>query len=323
MRTNPRVALLVMVALTVGQIMVRCGDDDNPADSGQLAEQFTLAGTDQGVFLSFDGVDWTPTSLADSVRSLATMSGQIYAGTNDGRVFRSSDRGITWTSFSDGLRDREEVYALVVTPQGDLLAGLDDAGVFRWAPGSDSWSAANDGLPSDDCDARSIVIAPGSTILLGSQCGAFSSVDRGESWQPTGFLDDVDRLDVNGQGHIYVGTELDGIQRSTDGGVNWVQLMASDSMVMSFGFNSTGDVFAGGGGIARSVDGGTTWTILPGSPRQAYVVTFAVSAQDHLLAGLLTFGGDSGVFRSTDNGETWIQSGLEGTDVYVLLNAQP
>ena len=321
MRARSCIAL-TMAALIMGQIMVGCGDDDNPADSSGQAKQFTLAGTDQGVYLSLDGIDWTATSLTDTVFSLASMSGEMYAGTNDGRVFRSSDRGTTWTAFSDGLTDREEVYALVVTPHGDLLAGLDDAGVFRSAPGSASWSATNDGLPSDDCDARSIVIAPDGTILLGSQCGAFSSVDRGESWQPTGFLDDVDRLDVNEQGHIYIGTEHDGIQRSTDGGVNWAQIMTSSSMIMSFAFNSTGHVFAGGGGIARSEDGGSTWTMLSTSPRQAYIVTFAVLAQDHLLAGLFPFEGDSGVFRSTDNGETWVQSGLCGLGVYVLLNAE-
>lgn len=62
--------------------------------------------------------------------------------------------------------------------------------------------------------------------------------------------------------------------------------------------------------------------MLSNSPRQAYVIAFAVLAQDHLLAGLLTFGGDSGVFRSTDNGETWVQSGLQDMNVYVLLNAE-
>ena len=147
-------------------------------------------------------------------------------------------------------------------------------------------------------------------------------MDGGQSWQPTEFLDDVDRLEVNEQGHIYVGTEHDGIQRSTDGGTSWTPVMASDSMIMSFAFNSSGHVFAGGGGIARSVDEGNTWTFLANSPRQAYVITIAVLAQDHLLVGLLSLGGDSGVFRSTDNGETWVQSGLSGIGVYVLLNAE-
>ena len=275
------------------------------------------------MYLSPDGVDWTATGLADTVLSLTTTTAkQIYAGTNTGSVFRSSDRGDTWISFSDGLTPREEVYALITTPEGDLLAGLDDAGVFRSSPGSESWSAANVGLPSNDCDARSLVTAPDGTILLGSQCGAFSSVDGGQSWQPTGFLDDVDRLEVNGQGHIYIGTELDGIQRSTDGGATWTQVMTSDFMIMSFAFNSSGHVFAGGGGIARSVDGGNTWTMLTGSPRQAYVITFAVVEQDHLLAGLLPCGDDTGVFRSIDNGETWVQSGLSGIGVYVLLNTE-
>ncbi len=322
MRAESCIAL-TMAALIMGQIMVGCGDDDNPADSSGQPERFTLAGTDGGVYLSPDGADWMATNLVDTVLSLAAVPGErIYAGTNDGRVFRSSDRGSTWTPFSDGLAPREEVYSLIVTPEGGLLAGLDDAGVFRVAQGGDSWSAANVGLPSDDCDARSLVTSPDATILLGSQCGAFSSVDGGESWQPTAFVDDVDRLDVNAQGHIYVGTEHDGIQRSIDGGASWTQVMASDSMIMSFAFNSTGHVFAGSGGIARSVDEGNTWTFLANSPRQAYVITFAVLAQDHLLAGLLAFGGDSGVFRSTDNGETWVQSGLSGMNVYVLLNAE-
>lgn len=322
MRAKRFVAFYSTAALIIGLIMVACSDDDNPTTSGSQSEQFTLAGTDGGVYLSLDGSNWTATALKDTVLSLAVAGEQIYAGTNSGNVFCSSDRGGSWTSFSEGLAAREEVYALLVTSQGDLLAGLDDSGVFRALQGTESWSAANVGLPSDDCDVRSIATAPDGAILLGSQCGVFSSVDAGRSWQPTGFLDDVDRLAINEQGHLYVGTEHDGIQRSTDGGTSWTQVMASDTMIMSFAFNSVGHVFVGSGGIARSLDGGTTWTILPNSPRQAYVVTFVVLDQDHLLAGLFPFGGDSGVFRSMDNGETWVQSGLEGLGVYVLLNAE-
>ena len=86
MPARDSIAQAMMAAL----IMEGCGDDDNPAGSGAQSEQTTVAGTDAGVYLSLDGIDWTPTALKDTVFSLAVSGEQIY-GTNNGSVFRSSD----------------------------------------------------------------------------------------------------------------------------------------------------------------------------------------------------------------------------------------
>ena len=308
--------------LLAAAVHVGCGDDDdeNPTGSGSQDMSHVVAATSGGIFLSADGgTSWTATAIGDTTGALyITTAGEILSATIEGAFVHSSDQGESWTA--GGSLPQQEIYSLIVTDRGDVLAGADDEGAWRLATGADSWIPINEGLPSADCDVRRMLPYE-SAILLGSSCGLFVSNDGGDSWLPTGFIDDVDAVGVDG-GHIYVGTEHDGIFRSPDGGATFTHVLQANAMVLPFAFNSRGYIFAGSGGVWRSIDDGLTWSPMLNSPPQAYVLTMLVDSQDQILAGLLPFGdGASGVFRSSDDGETWAPSGLAGMDVYALASA--
>ena len=322
-RRMKQISLTVGILL-VGGLHISCGNDgdENPAAPGSQEAEQVIAATSSGIFLSADnGVSWTPTAIDDTTGAVfVTAVGEILAATINGAFFRSSDQGVSWSA--SGALPRQEIYSLIANERGDVLAGADDEGAWRLATGNDSWMRINEGLPSSDCDVRRLLPFE-SAILLGSDCGLFISQNGGDSWSATGFRNGVDAVGVNDGGGIFVGTEHDGIFRSTDGGATFVQVFEAEAMVLSFAFNSRGYIFAGSGGIWRSVDEAATWSAMLGSPPHAYVLALLVDSKDHILAGLLPHGdGASGVFRSTDDGQTWVQSGLEGTAIYGLTSAQ-
>ncbi|HEY6147505.1 MAG TPA: hypothetical protein VIZ69_07390 [Thermoanaerobaculia bacterium] len=148
------------------------------------------AAADDGVFRTDDGGDnW---AAAGSVQSglpalsvtalLADGSPPVtlFAGTNGGGVFRSFDRGASWSAANAGLGS-SQVFALVSDggASGALYAGT-NAGVFRSTDAGESWRAFNDGLPSPfviavACDRRSGFVyasVPGPGVFRRSSAAA-------------------------------------------------------------------------------------------------------------------------------------------------------
>jgi photosystem II stability/assembly factor-like uncharacterized protein len=90
-----------------------------------------------GGYRSVDGGStWTATALATSfVLSLTVdaASGAVYAGTLNGEVLRSLDRGATWSPVGESL-EGFGIVSLAVDPSGAALyAGTYSAGAFRLA----------------------------------------------------------------------------------------------------------------------------------------------------------------------------------------------
>jgi photosystem II stability/assembly factor-like uncharacterized protein len=70
------------------------------------------------------------------VMALAANGSEVFAGTQGGGVFRSTDSGTTWARANVGLTDTN-VRALAIAPDGDVFAGT-FSGVFRSTDGGDT-----------------------------------------------------------------------------------------------------------------------------------------------------------------------------------------
>ena len=119
-------------------------------------------------------------ALAIGPQSPAT----VYAGTQSGGVFKSTDGGTTWSAVNVGLTDLE-VLSLATDPQSPatVYAGTQSGDVFKSTDGGTNWSGVNNGLTT--FNVRSLAIDPQNptTLYLCSDTtGIFKSTNGGANW---------------------------------------------------------------------------------------------------------------------------------------------
>jgi hypothetical protein len=126
---------------------------------------------------------------------ISPLSPRIYyAGTDDGRVWRSTNAGTSWENISAGLpvryvtrvtADPADSNVVYVTHSG---FGLDEplAHVHRSSNLGDTWVPIAGNLP--DAPANDILVDPAdpNTLYLGTDVGVFATRNLGAGWYPLG-----------------------------------------------------------------------------------------------------------------------------------------
>jgi ligand-binding sensor domain-containing protein len=220
--------------------------------------------------------------------------GDVFAGT-DVDTFHSLDGGDSWTSLDNDLAGR--LRRITIAPSGEAF-GVTSQGLYRSSDKGNTWTVT--GFTGD---VDRVAFNDAGHIFVGTELeGMYRSTDGGEIWTPinTGLPEaailriGVDRL----TGHVFVST-WDGVFRSTDNGNSWTGVtIGSPEVVVSFAFDSKGNVFAGtwGGGIHRSTDGGDTSSLINAGLTSLNISSLAVNSRDWVFAGTE----DGGVFRSVN-----------------------
>lgn len=296
---------------------------------------------------------WEPLLPGEGVFSLAIDErGTVYFG-SAGRVYRSSDGGAHFTSTAvpgDGVLD-----VLAVDPSDPERVYAISQGVEPEAPsntllvrsGDSDWRVVNTLPPS----ATSISIDPDDPqrLYLGTlRTGVLVSADAGATWEPSGDDPPCRGLDNNGEPRacvesilaladaVLVGTQDDGVLRSTDDGDTW-HAVSEPAYVESF--STAGDaVFAAGatawpglgrdadvrGLVMRSDDAGATWAAADATlPAPIAMVASDPRDADRLYAATGSNWGFAGhgLYASRDGGASWQldQSGLIASCANSLL----
>jgi hypothetical protein len=201
----------------------------------------------------------------------------VYAGTSAG-VYRSADRGATWSTFNTGLSSTavQGVRGLLFD-NFILYAGAGD-GLYQLSSGTTIWTRTGLGV-----DVRHIAVDPTSTphtLYTSSEySGAYKSIDGGVSWTSFSNPGDllfyvvVDPTSVPGTlyGKDYYSSNL---SKSVDGGNTWVNVaypqndvfddVAYSAMALDTS-RSPAILYSAApetdGYIYKSVDGGNTWNV--------------------------------------------------------------
>lgn len=112
------------------------------------------------------------------LRVIAVNQAQhIFLGTQDGGIFRSMDRGQSWSSFSRNLPN--DSIRSIVPDHEDVIVGTGN-GIFRWKHDQQRWVGINAGLTK--LAIQSLTMTETGELYAGTSNGAFRSEDGGAHW---------------------------------------------------------------------------------------------------------------------------------------------
>lgn len=279
-------------------------------------------GGGSGLFRSQDaGATWTRLpGLPDlaAVSALLVLPQSLFvsisAPDHPGGVFKSSDRGTSWTFASRGIQ------ALTVTSiqfgEPGTLWILADHVLFRSTDQGLTWSPVKpDSAATLPPAAVAADPADRSNVLVLLSDGAlWRSADAGQTWEPGGHAEmqalDLE-IDPQTPSTLYA-AGYGGIAKSTDGGDTWTPLPVPGGSAfysdIDVAPSSPSTLYAAGNDgdfntvFWRSQDGGATWTRLSLTNRNLKPPALAVDP----LVATTVYSADNGfVLRSTDAGQTW------------------
>ncbi|MBI3401879.1 MAG: hypothetical protein HY048_10705 [Acidobacteria bacterium] len=279
----------------------------------------------------------------------------IYVASASGGVFKSTNQGTTWTAVFDRVDAMMSIGAIAVAPSNPnvVWAGTGEAnnrqssswgdGVYKSADAGRTWRAM--GLRETRHIGRVIVHPSNPDVayvaavghLWGSNAerGVFKTVDGGQTWTKSLFVDDNTgatdlAIDPGNPDTLYAamyqrqrkawgfngGGAGSGLYRTRDGGETWTRLTRglpsgdkgrigldiyrADPRVVVAVIEAPG----GAGGVYRTTDGGDSWDkLVPLNPRPMYFSQIRIDPKDRNHVYLL--GSNRGFYVSDDGGRTF------------------
>jgi photosystem II stability/assembly factor-like uncharacterized protein len=160
-----------------------------------------------------------PFGTITSISEAPQRFGLIWAGTDEGKVWLTRDGGVTWTDVSKGLAPARWVTRVVASSFEEGTAYVTQSGyrdddfapyVFRTTDFGRTWQSLAAGLPSEPVNVVREDAKAKHLLYLGTDHGAFASLDRGQGWIPlTGGLPRVAVHDLQvhpREGDLVLGT---------------------------------------------------------------------------------------------------------------------
>ena len=274
----------------------------------------TAADSQNGI--ASDRISWTQTNgpYGGTIMSLhATPEGILFAGTNEGGIFRSTDGGETWGAASKGLRVYEDnrlpvIFALA--QKGNTLYAGANGHLFYSIDSGDSWQQLTH--LQRDWGISGVAII-GDTIYIGrlTKKGVFFSNDNGRSWTQidSGFGERKGPSLVASGTTLFAKTQRQ-LFRLKAGEKSWTKLVIKDfskrdaiSDIMKFVVSGEIVYAAADDGLFRSADMGDSWIPIKSEAMQRFYGELAAVGDTvfYIGSGLA----DDRVFRSTDAGNSW------------------
>lgn len=198
------------------------------------------AGTDSLLYVGANaGTQWftgvPPAASPDFVNCMLKENNVLVAGTFQSGIFKSTNDGLSWQPFSAGLSGLGAMsISNLLVRRDSLIAGTLGASVFATASDfSHPWAPWGDSLADYQGDNVFKMLTVGNTVLAGAGANGymFRYTDAQPWWNPIP-MDTPRRVGqsvsgmASGARAVVAGT-LNGIYRTTDGGLAWVRTSAS------------------------------------------------------------------------------------------------
>ncbi len=212
----------------------------------------------------------------------------LYCGSETGLIFKSTDKGESWTPCAGGEWMSGEITTIDVSKTNAQRVIIGGGGVF-WLTndGGDTWK---DVTPTKHTYARTSVAefhpVNDEVILAGDRSQLWRSTDGGNTWQwmLEGMVFDI-RFSIQNPDVCYAAIEQDNtvaLYKSSDAGANWSRLTLSDDPLISARI-----------GLSEAPTGAD------------YVYLWACRRNHLSQPGPLFFSGPALLYKSTDGGASF------------------
>jgi hypothetical protein len=274
-------AMLLAMSANAQWVQMSNGMGNGYVYSFAISGNYIFAGTDTGgVYLSTNnGSSWTHTaSINNSVYSLAITGSNIFAG-DGGEVLLSTNNGISWTQTAL----HRPVISLAISGS-NIFAGTHypqyGEGVFLSTNNGTTWTQT----ALNDKNIYSLIIS-GSNIFAGTNQGIYFSTNNGTSWTQTGLNNQTVMSFVISGNNIFAGTWTSGVYLSTNNGTSWTQTALSNGSIYSLATLGN-NLFAGGlYGVYLSTNNGTSWIAINQGFNADPFVHALLIANNYIFAG--------------------------------------
>jgi photosystem II stability/assembly factor-like uncharacterized protein len=249
----------------------------------------------------------------------------LYAATETGAVFKTTDKGLNWTVCANGFNFGGSAEAVAIHPTNPNIVFLGvGSNIYKSIDGGNTWTSVYSGIW---LYPNAIAISPTdpNLVLVSAYAGLFRSTDAGATWTQV-YSESCDDVQINplSTTHVFVlkynGTNIEFL-KSTDSGENFTTysmggLTDASSGRLAVTGADVNRIYAllttdSGSKLIKSSDEGATWTntsvtfctggISDATGGQGYYdLALAVSPTD---ANKIIFGLCS-THKSTDGGAT-------------------
>lgn len=268
--------------------------------------------------------------------------GRVWVGCEDGAVYRSDDRGNTWSESrpeAGGIPVEQSIHDLAAVTGQTVVAITADHGVLCSTDGGHSWDLCDEGVPEQTPQQSSswghyrrlaTPSSAGSPVALASWQGLVLSED-GENWEESCTLGPtyVRATAISPRWPtdptIWIGSYGSGLHRSTDGGGSWHVIADDISALYEIDLAVSPEypehpvlLLVATRRLQRSSDGGETWdhVELPVVESLHHLVLSPDFADNGIGYGLGTTEnqGTWGIARTEDGGLTWDSAWAAASD---------
>ena len=257
-------------------------------------------------------------------------NGDLYAASTIGAVYRSEDRGQSWTTLTHPWSGQAILRTLTTDPNdaATLYVTIDYLGTFKSIDRGATWTGPAAGSPGTDAGVQtprwvySFAVQPGNPnrLLAGTSRGILLSNNGGDTWTEAAFMELAFWIgfDPNDASRVMAFGNL-GVLRSTDGGESWpVAQYGARIHTASYGAAADPSTpnrvwVAGADGPLLSDDWGATVSLRASGIHSGYVADFTAAADGTIHAAFSS--GPRGVYLRTPTG--W--QPRNNTDLYEAL----
>ncbi|MDP1677003.1 MAG: T9SS type A sorting domain-containing protein [Bacteroidota bacterium] len=281
------------------------GDEWLVTNFGSKTYDFSIAATSSNILVSTvggffqsknNGGDWSFNNLglvsnySDKTRiisSIVMKDSNIYLGTDGAGIYRSTNNGNSWMSFSEGLPNT--IITALIIKDSIIFAGTLGGGIYNSTNNGINWVSSNISLSGNVVNAFTI---KDSILFAGTNAGVFQSINNGKNWTAINSgltFSNVSSLVTNG--NVVIAGTYSGIFRSINNGASWLPadsglsgLQREIYCLAAHGLN----IFAGAfrGGVFLSRDNGISWISFGDSLSTVYKVNSLAIDDKNLYAAL-------------------------------------